>query len=54
MKITSKPFPIAPGRRIYAWCRKDMGESFNQWDTHGICPECYAREMAKIEGRKTS
>ena len=52
MKLTSKPFPIVPGRRICAWCEKDMGPAPTEFDTHGICPECYAREMAKIEGKK--
>ncbi len=30
------------GRRICAWCGKDMGELEEEggFDSHGICPDC--------------
>jgi len=35
-------------RRICAWCGKDMGETPGDGLTHGICPECLAKELAKL------
>ena len=41
---------LEEGRRICAWCKKDMGE-FNGatgGDTHGICSDCLEKQMADI------
>jgi hypothetical protein len=52
-----KQVPSAPdsqeerpkGRRICAWCKKDMGGAETEQDTHGMCEECLAR-VKKEEG----
>ena len=28
------------GRRVCAWCKKDMGPADTEQDTHGICEDC--------------
>jgi len=30
-------------RRVCGWCKKDMGESGTEKDSHGICDECFER-----------
>ena len=40
---------IAEGRRICAWCKKDMGSFVETGDTHGICPECAEKMTADIK-----
>lgn len=34
------PFQESQGKRICAWCKKDMGAASTEEDTHGICPDC--------------
>ncbi len=36
-------------RRICAWCKKDMGPSATERDSHGICESCAAEQLKKIE-----
>ena len=36
------------GRRICAWCKKDMGPAGTEMDSHGMCKDC------EIEFRKES
>jgi hypothetical protein len=44
------------GKVICSYCKKDMGEKegFDREGaiSHGICPECLEKEMAKIENYK--
>jgi hypothetical protein len=55
MSKTNAEFGMGNGewpepRCICSWCDKDMGPAgpgFAQ-HTHGICPECYAAEVAKL------
>jgi len=39
---------ISEGRKICAWCKKDMGYFDGQGDSHGICPECFKKMKAEI------
>ena len=39
---------LAEGRRICAWCKKDMGEYAGNGDTHGICPDCFKKQLEDI------
>ena len=32
------------GRRICAYCKKDMGKSSTEQDSHGICKNCFDKE----------
>jgi len=32
--------PEKKGRRVCAWCKKDLGEFDGKGTSHGICPEC--------------
>ncbi len=38
-------------RRQCGWCGKDMdrGETSDGSPTHGICPKCYAAQMAELD-----
>ena len=38
--------PLIPYRRICSWCNLDMGAASreHQADTHGICPDCLAKQ----------
>jgi len=40
------------GRRICAWCKKDMGEYEGQGNTHSICPDCEKQVYADLEKMK--
>lgn len=41
------------GRIICAWCGKYLGEKEGiDGDTHGICPDCYEKEIGKIKTKK--
>ncbi len=38
---------------VCAWCNKNMGEKNGRGVdgvTHGICKQCFAKFMAKVEG----
>jgi predicted nucleic acid-binding Zn ribbon protein len=38
------------GRRICAWCKKDMGNAPGiEGDTHTICPACYDKMKKKLK-----
>lgn len=47
---------VSEGRRICAWCKKDMGEFSGSGDTHGICQDCYKKVMSTIkpDNKKTN
>jgi hypothetical protein len=38
------------GRRICAWCKKVLGPSQTDQDTHGICEECQEKYFRKPSG----
>ncbi len=37
------------GRRICAWCKKDLGPAETEEDTHGMCEECLAKFLKENE-----
>ncbi len=43
------PQEAPKGRRICAWCQKDMGPFEGEGDTHGICKEC-CKKVLEEEG----
>ena len=44
---------IDEGRRICAWCKKDMGDApGTSGDTHGICPACKKKMMKDLPKKK--
>ena len=51
--MTAVKAPRKTGRRICSWCTRDMGAADAEYDTHGICPACFEREMGKIEASET-
>ena len=42
---------LETGRRVCAWCKKDMGamEDGQPGDSHGICPDCAAKFQQDLE-----
>lgn len=34
---------------ICAWCKADMGEKEGEGVSHGICQECYDKEITKLK-----
>ncbi|MBI4085960.1 MAG: hypothetical protein HY433_01805 [Candidatus Liptonbacteria bacterium] len=36
------------GRRICAWCKKDLGPAETEEDTHGMCDECKTKAFAQL------
>ena len=44
---------LEEGRRICAWCKKDMGHFEGSGDTHGICPKCKDKMIADIRKQKS-
>ena len=36
------------GRRICAWCKKDLGLAETEGDTHGLCGECKVKTDAEL------
>ena len=42
------------GRRICAWCKKDLGalNYSSDKDSHGICPECAKKALKNIPPTK--
>lgn len=44
--------PFEEGKRICSWCKKDMGQSPTDSDTHGICPDCEKGFNDEIEQMK--
>ena len=40
---------LEEGRRICAWCKKDMGAAETPEDTHGMCPDCANKWKQDIE-----
>jgi hypothetical protein len=51
--VTSFTTREVKGRRVCSWCKADMGEADTEYDTHGICPACLARETAKLDDSET-
>lgn len=49
-----QPQETPKGRRICAWCEKDMGpvEFESEKDTHGICEECAVKVYKDLESEK--
>jgi hypothetical protein len=49
---------LEEGRRICAWCKKDLGYlDDNPGDSHGICDKCAEEQQKEIEkmfGKKSS
>ena len=42
---------------VCAWCGKDMGEKDGKGAegvSHGICRECFAKLMAKVESKSST
>ena len=37
---------------ICAWCKEIIGESDGEGETHGICPTCYDKEIAKLREKE--
>jgi hypothetical protein len=50
--MTAVKAPRKTGRRICAWCTRDMGAAETEYDTHGICPACLKRELGKVGAKK--
>lgn len=42
------PQETPKGRRICAWCKKDLGPAETERDTHGMCEECLAKTLADM------
>lgn len=43
-------------QRVCGWCGKDMGTTPGPHSgvSHGICPDCLAKQMADVKGLKKS
>ena len=37
------------GRRICAWCGKDLGPAAQSSDTHGVCSVCLKEQLARAK-----
>jgi len=46
------PQETPKGRRICAWCKKDLGPAETEKNSHGICEECLAKVSEEIEPNK--
>lgn len=43
---------LKEGRIICAWCKKDLGQSNTDSDSHGICPSCKEKWMKDVKQKK--
>ncbi len=50
--LDTTPQETPTGRRICAWCKKDLGPAESEGDTHGICEECLAKVRKEMESEK--
>ena len=41
-------------KRICAWCGKILGEATTEEDTHGMCPKCLKKELAKLDEKENN